>query len=171
MSLFKILICAALVWGGYKYFAQSRALSGQLSAEDKRALEKLGLPTEGAVVVSRTTEVINADDVRSDPNISFVPMPTPAGHSASSVVVFAPAHCTKAEGQRADQMMRQLQANSIPASRASSANFSTDGMTPEGMQNLNSVMAGALPAVFVNGSGKANPSVEEVIAQYKRTKM
>jgi hypothetical protein len=84
------------------------------------------------------------------------------------VVVFAPAHCTQAEGLRADEMMRQLEANGIPASRASSANFSTDGMTPEGMQNLNSVMAGALPAVFVKGTGKANPSVEEVIAQYKR---
>ena len=35
-------------------------------------------------------------------------------------------------------------------------------MTPEGMARLNSVMAGALPAVFVNGTGKANPSFEEV---------
>lgn len=80
-------------------------------------------------------------------------------------------HCTRAEGQRADEMMRRLEAAGIPATRSNSANFNTDGMAPEGMQNLNSVMAGALPAVFVNGTGKANPSFEEVAAQYKRTKM
>jgi hypothetical protein len=133
-------------------------------------LEKLGVPTEGAVVVSRSTKLIHADEVRSDPNVRFVPMPTPAGHSSAGVVVFAPANCTKAEGLRADDMMRQLEARGIPASRASSANFSTDGMTPEGIQNLNSVMAGTLPAVFVNGTGKANPSFEEVAAQYERTR-
>ncbi len=173
MGLFKILLCAAVAWGGYQYFAGSRAkagASGQLSAQDQRALEKLGLPTDDAVVVSRTTTVIDADEVRSDPNVRFVAMPTPSGHGGSSVVVFAPANCSKAEGLRADDMMRRLAESGIPASRANSAHFSTDGMTPGGVQNLNNVMGGALPAVFVNGTGKANPSFDEVAAQYKRTK-
>jgi hypothetical protein len=29
-------------------------------------------------------------------------------------------------------------------------------------------MAGELPAVFVHGTGKANPSVEDTIAQYRK---
>jgi hypothetical protein len=31
---------------------------------------------------------------------------------------------------------------------------------------LNSVMNGELPIVFVNGRGKANPTLEEVIAEF-----
>lgn len=170
VSLFKILMCLAIAWGGYKYFTDSRASSNQLSIDEKRSLEKLGLPTDGAVVVNRSSTVINADDVSSDPNIPFIPMPTPSGHSAAGVVVFAPANCTKAEGLRADEMMRQLEASGIPATRASSANFSGEGITPDVVKNLNSVMAGALPAVFVNGTGKANPSFAEVAAQYTKTK-
>ncbi len=186
MSLLKIVICLAVVYAGYKYVSPQASSKGaksylgssevqhlppgQLTEDDKRLLAQHGISAEGAVVVSRTTQVIDADAEVSNPNVPFVNLPTPSGHSGMGVIVFAPANCPKAAGQRADDMMSRLASSGIPATRARDANFSTEGMSPQAIQDLNSVMAGTLPAVFVNGTGKANPSVEEVLAQYRRTK-
>ncbi len=183
MGLFKFLVIAGAAWGGYKYVIQPRlspehplagspSTSSQLSADEQQALAKLGIPVDGAVVIGRSTTIVDTEAAHSDPKIPFVRMPTPQGRSSAGVVVFAPANCSKAEGLRADDMVRRLEKRGIPVARASSANFNTDGMTPNDIHNMNSVMAGgALPAVFVNGTGKANPSFEEVAAQYERSRM
>ncbi len=188
MGLIKLLIILAIGYGAYKHFEPQLQRSGTkstasskadklpdadwdaLEKEAERTIRSMGLDPKNAVVVGRTRQVVDGD-APSDPNLRFVPMPTPQGHSSKGVVVFAPANCSRADGLRADDMMRRLEAQGIPASRASSANFPADGMSPESVMHMNSVMAGALPAVFVNGTGKANPSVEEVVAQYNRTKM
>jgi hypothetical protein len=148
MSLLKILLCAAIAWGGYKYFVDSRAASDQLST-----------PHQAAYV-----------HVHNDPNIPFVRMPTPSGHNPLGVVVFAPANCSAGVAQHADDMVRRLQEKGIPAARTNVGDFSADGLSPEEVQNLQRVMEGGIPAVFVNGTGKANPSFEEVVAQYRGTK-
>jgi hypothetical protein len=38
-----------------------------------------------------------------------------------------------------------------------------------GFRRLNTVMTGELPIVLIDGMGKANPSIEDVVAEYKRT--
>lgn len=37
------------------------------------------------------------------------------------------------------------------------------------MKSAESVLAGEIPAVFINGMGKSNPSAEEVAGEYERT--
>jgi hypothetical protein len=144
MRLFQLILVAAVGYGAYNY------LSGQNTQK------------------SASQSSVSTTSSSSHSATGFVDMPTPQGYDAKSVIVFAPPNCPEAAGQRADEMMRQLTQAGIPAVRASSANFSGSNITPETVAHLNSVMAGELPAVFVHGTGKANPSVEETLAQYSR---
>ncbi|MBS7806197.1 hypothetical protein [Variovorax sp. PCZ-1] len=145
MRLIQLVLIAAIGYGAYNY------LSGK-DAQKKSANSSL---------TGASTEASHSSN-------GFIDMPTPQGFDAKSVIVFAPPNCPEAAGQRADEMMRRLTQAGIPAVRASSANFSGSNITPETVGHLNSVMAGELPAVFVLGTGKANPSVEETLAQYSR---
>lgn len=185
MNVPKVLIVLGLAGAAYAHFSQPQSVEVASSADqregvpaggeplgtaDKDLLKKMGLPTEGAVVIGRETIVGSRDEAAGSSNAPFVPMPTPVGQPVSGVIVFAPANCPQAAGQRADDLMKRLNAAGIPAIRASEANFNAEGMTPEAVMNMNRVMMGSLPAVFVNGTGKANPSFDEVAAQYKRTR-
>ncbi len=138
MRLIQIVLIAAIGYGAYNY------LSGKKSHASSAA-----------------------NSSASSSSTGFVDMPTPQGYNAKSVVVFAPPNCPEAAGLRADEMMRKLTEAGIPAVRSSSANFSGSNITPDTVAHINSVMAGELPAVFVHGTGKANPSVEEALTQYR----
>ncbi len=140
MSLFKILIVAAIAYGGYSYWSDkriSRAVQAQVNAAG---------PT------------------------GFVAIPTPEGQTTRSVIVFAPPNCPEEAGQRADELMRRLADKGIPAQRASSANFSFANPDPTVVAQVQRVMGGELPVVFINGTGKANPSLDDVLAQYQATR-
>jgi hypothetical protein len=142
MQLIKLALIAAISYGAYSYWSEERALKSQSA---------------------KGTASSSSDASRS--TSGFIDMPTPQGHSAQSVIVFAPPNCPEEAGVRADEMMRRLAQEGIPAVRASSANFSGENLN---IAQVNSVMAGELPAVFVHGTGKANPSVEDTIAQYRK---
>jgi hypothetical protein len=144
MQLVKLVLIAAISYGAYSYWSEQRALKSQSA---------LGIANS------------SSDTARS--TSGFIEMPTPQGHSAQSVIVFAPPNCPEEAGVRADEMMRRLGQEGIPAVRASSANFSGENIN---VTQINSVMAGELPAVFVYGTGKANPSIEDTIAQYRKLK-
>jgi hypothetical protein len=96
----------------------------------------------------------------------FVALPTLAGGSPGQVVVFAPENCPSEKAQQADDLARQLASRNIPSVRSHDVSFSSSDPDPATGVRLNSVMNGELPIVFVNGKGKANPSLEEVIAEY-----
>ncbi len=186
MSVVKVLLTLCVAGGAYAYvsdptsFGRKPAMvehvlpSGEvirgeaLNAAQIAQLKSMGLPTEGAIITQRSSTVIDASG-KHDPSVPFVRMPTPDGHGHGQVVVFAPANCSAEEGRRADDLMRRLEAAGIPATRASEARIPTDGLTHEDVVRMNSVMMGSLPAVFVNGTGKANPTFDEVAAQFKRT--
>lgn len=142
MRLIQLALMAAVGYGAYDYWSSQRAPS------------------------SSAKQAVSSSSDPMQVSTGFVNLPTPQGYSANSVIVFAPPDCPEAAGLRADEMMRRLAQAGIPAVRASSANFSGSNFTADTVAHINSVMAGELPAVFVRGTGKANPSVEETLAQY-----
>ena len=99
----------------------------------------------------------------------FVSIPMPDGMNPHGVVVFAPENCPSDAAQRAYALVSDLGGRGMPVSRADSASFGDlpDAATAE---RIRAVMNGEVPIVFVNGKAKANPSLDEVVAEYRRRK-
>ena len=94
----------------------------------------------------------------------FVALPLPSGVSDADLVIFAPANCPKAAGRRADLLEEELDRLGIRHKRSQRADFA--GLEPGDVPLVQSVMNGELPIVFVSGRAKANPSPDEVAAEY-----
>jgi hypothetical protein len=95
--------------------------------------------------------------------VGFVRLPMPEGMDAD-VIVFSPEDCPTEAAQRADALVSALKRQRIGVVRAHHATF--DIRDQETADRVHSVMEGPIPVVFVVGRAKANPSVEEVIAEY-----
>jgi len=106
---------------------------------------------------------LNTADVSSS---GFVALPAPVNVDAGTVIVLAAENCPKEDARRADALAEELGRRNIPYTRAHSANFSVPDPDPVVLKRLDSVMKGPLPIVFVNGRGKANPTLEEVLSEY-----
>ena len=101
----------------------------------------------------------------------FVAMPLPSGMAARGVVIFAPENCPSEAAQRADALASQLASQGIPVTRSHSANFRFDADPGRAvLDRINTVMQGEIPIVFVNGRGRANPGVDDVLSEYGRDK-
>lgn len=117
----------------------------------------------------------DATAVASDytsPN-GFVSVAMPAGTPPNTVVILAPVNCPSAEAQRADSLSEQLSRRGIPNVRSS--HFSASSTDPSAEQKARldhavAVLNGEIPAVFINGVAKANPSADEVVTEYRRTR-
>lgn len=96
----------------------------------------------------------------------FLALPTLANSNPGQVVVFAPENCPSEAVARAGSMAHQLASRNIPSLRSHDVSFSSSDPDPAIGARLNSVMNGELPIVFVNGKGKANPTLDEVLAEY-----
>lgn len=103
----------------------------------------------------------------------FVSVAMPDGVPQDSVAIIAPVNCPSDAAQRADALANRLTQLGIPNTRTSSYSSSIAAPTAEqnaAIQRSVSVLNGEIPAVFVNGMGKSNPTAEEVAAEYQRTK-
>ena len=103
----------------------------------------------------------------------FIPTAMPDEAKPGTVLILAPVNCPSDAAQRADHLADQLGRMGIPTLRSSHFSASVSNPSDEAQANLQratSVLNGTIPAVFINGMGKANPSVDEVVAEYKRTK-
>jgi hypothetical protein len=101
----------------------------------------------------------------------FVPVITSAGAPADTVVILAALNCPSAAAKRAKAMAERLSEMGIPNSRADSYQASiTDRKLVPLLQQTNQVLGGEIPVVIINGMGKANPTVDEVAAEYRRRK-
>jgi len=97
----------------------------------------------------------------------FIALPSLAGSDPKQVVVFAPENCPKESARRSDELAQSLVQRNIPSVRSDNATFTFLSDPDPGIKaRLNAVMNGELPIVFVNGKGKANPTLDEVIAEY-----
>jgi len=102
----------------------------------------------------------------------FVATAMPEGSSADTVLILAPVHCPSKAAQRADALSRQLTDMGIPNKRGNSFSLHVQNPTAEqfsAMTRTETVLAGEIPAVFINGMGKSNPTADEVAAEYERT--
>lgn len=110
-------------------------------------------------------------DAEPSPN-GFVSVVMPDGVAANTVVILAPQNCPSDAAQRADALAAELGAKGIRTLRSSS--YSSDIADPtdaqrQALERSVAVMRGTIPAVFVNGMGKANPTAEEVVAELRLT--
>ena len=106
----------------------------------------------------------------ASPN-GFVSVAMPDGAAPNAVVVLAPLNCPSDGAQRADSLASELESRRIPVVRTSRYSARSEGFDPDRKASLDravAVLNGEVPAVFVNGMAKSNPSVDEVVAEYRR---
>lgn len=95
----------------------------------------------------------------------FVELAQPVGIKPDKVFIFAPANCPREAGLRSDALTQSLADRDIAYSR--SAHLSYEPMDQVMLDRVNSIIAGDnAPIVFVNGRVKANPTLDEVLAEY-----
>ena len=102
----------------------------------------------------------------------FLPVPMPEGAEANTVLIFAPINCPKEGAQRARALAESLTARGI--ANVKTDHYGSRSFVPSEEEfakakRLNVVMTGELPIALINGMGKANPSIEELVAEYRRT--
>ena len=97
---------------------------------------------------------------------SFVTVPMPDEVEPDKVVVSGLLNCPHS-GQTTRSVLDKLTAAQIPYKHITSFGFSNadDWL---GLQRLNEIIKRGAPVVFVNGKAKANPTPEEVIAEYRK---
>ncbi|WP_438479857.1 hypothetical protein [Oleiharenicola lentus] len=82
------------------------------------------------------------------------------------VLVAAPPNCPSAEAARARALVTSLNASGIPAEITSGFSISASSLAESNRIN-GLVKAAPGPIVLVRGWAKGNPSVQDVIAQYR----
>jgi hypothetical protein len=102
----------------------------------------------------------------------FVPIATAAGSAPNVAVVLAALNCPSAQAQRADALAAQLTRLGLANQRANSyyASITSREQMPL-LSRTNTVLGGEIPIVIINGRAKANPTVEEVQAEYSAGKL
>ena len=96
----------------------------------------------------------------------FIALAQPVGIDPHKVFIFAPANCPREAGQRSDALTQSLVERDIAYAR--SAHLAYEPMDAAMLARVNGVIAGDnAPIVFVNGRVKANPALEEVLAEYE----
>ncbi len=125
------------------------------------------LPSEAMqAVAARVTGGDAPADAGGASRQGFVDIPLPDGQSGHHVVIFAPANCPSDAARRAEALARRLDEAGIPYTRSQDAQFSTLSSQDEANRVM-SVMNGSIPVVFVRQRARANPSPEEVVAEYR----
>jgi hypothetical protein len=102
----------------------------------------------------------------------FIHTAMPPDAKPNTVLILAPLNCPSMAAKRADSLAQQLTRMGIPNSRGNHFSLRVNNPSPEvqaDMKRAGEVLQGEIPAVFINGMGKSNPSAEEVAAVYRRT--
>jgi hypothetical protein len=99
----------------------------------------------------------------------FVPVQMPDGSTRDTVLILAPVNCPSDGAKRGDALSSRLRELGIPNIRSSQYSVSTLTQgNREGVKRAFAVMNGQIPAVMLNGRGKANPTANEVATEYRR---
>lgn len=103
----------------------------------------------------------------------FVDAVMPQGAPSNTVIILAPVNCPSDAARRADNLADQLKRMDIPAVRRAEYSVHFIDASPEqeaGMQRAVEVLKGDIPAVFINGRAKANPTADDVVAEFRRSR-
>jgi hypothetical protein len=112
----------------------------------------------------------SAADANSSARFEQVVMPSRL--PADTVWIFAHRDCPTPDRKRAETLAAELQRLGIPHVYEDQASFTgLDQQTqesPEWQQTRRLLESGSYPVVMLDGVGKANPELNEVIAEYRR---
>lgn len=112
-----------------------------------------------------------ADQVASLTGNGFLIMPPAAEGYRREVVIVAPDNCPADGAQRAEALAGRLREHGIPIARSSAFNFNFTDAPPGAVDRILDVGRGDVPIVFVGGKVKANPTLEEVLAEFAATRL
>ena len=107
---------------------------------------------------------VSHSDIQSVSENGFIDLPKSEKFENDLVIILAAKNCTKDAAKRADRLASELGQRDIPYVRAQHISF--NNFDPSMKKQLDTVMMGTLPIVLINGKGKANPTLEEVISEY-----
>jgi len=139
MNAKTIIFALAIAAGGYHFWQQH-----QQQAQQRQAI------------------LANADPS------GFLALPPPDGVNPNEIIILAARNCPRAGARRARAMARALADRHIPHALRDHINFELPpGSQPE-IPGLNLVMNGATPIVLIHGRGKANPTLDDVLAEYTK---
>lgn len=117
----------------------------------------------------RSAAAIHAEP---SPN-GFVPAAMPDGAPRNAVLILAPPNCPSDQARRSEALAEALARAGIPVRRGSSMAFDVVAPTAEDRANIDravKVFNQGAPAVFVNGMAMSNPTPEQTIREYRRTR-
>ena len=97
----------------------------------------------------------------------FLDLATPTGADPRKVWIVAAANCPKEGARRAETLAHDLSERDVVFERHASVSFALGADDPALVRRLDSVLNGETPIVFVNGRIKANPALDEVLAEYE----
>jgi hypothetical protein len=98
----------------------------------------------------------------------FVPVQMPDGAARDTVLILAPLNCPSAGAKRAEALAARLSALGIPNVRTNQYAISaTTRDMQSGIKHAAAIMNGEIPAVMINGRGKANPTADEVATEFR----
>ena len=137
-----------------------RSLYTLIAAAGVAGIAHYGLPGHG---ISRATAALADAD-------GFVPAQMPDGAERDSVLILAPLNCPREGAQRAEHLAQRMKELGIPAVRSN--RYSVAQITKDNQASVNRAVevlkTDTLPVVFINGRAKANPTADEVAAEYRR---
>ena len=98
----------------------------------------------------------------------FISLPPVEGQRPQTVFVVAAENCPHEAAQRADRLAEALSQKGIPVERTHQSRFRfTSQPDAATVERISKIMNGPLPAVFINGRAKSNPSLDEVASEFR----
>jgi hypothetical protein len=98
----------------------------------------------------------------------FVTLPASNFGRSANVVVLAAEGCSEDAAQRADALTSELSRLGVPVTRAHDIRFEQLDPRVDDVGQINAVMNGTLPVVLVRGRARNNPTLDEVLAEYRQ---
>ena len=152
MTLIKLLLILALGAGAYEYVVQPS--------------------------VSPTADVPEAVVDYEGPQIMGFQEIGGQVQAGNEVMIFAPKNCSGAVAQRALRIAESLKSQGIPVKATNHISLAFSGKSQQAFKataersqrNMERLMGGEGPFVFINNHGRANPSVEQITAAYSAMK-
>jgi hypothetical protein len=107
-----------------------------------------------------------ASEATAESAQGFVQLPAVPGHgNGTEVIVFAAKNCPLEDSQRAESLAAALRAAGIPVRQTNDISFTSSD--PSDFPKVDRVMRGRLPIVLVNGKARNDPSLEDVLTEYR----
>lgn len=112
-----------------------------------------------------------SSQIESDSPYGFIPVPMDRRAPRDAVLIISAMNCPSGGTQRARALTEELKARAIPFEWRNEYRIAPGPIDDElaaGLKRLKRVMDGKTPAVFINHKGIANPTLEQVVAEFER---